>query len=265
LTIAIIGLGLIGTSVKLAVQRTWSDVTIVEIERGDPLEPAYDADIVVLATPVDVIIDILRQHARHFDRAVIIDTGSTKRTIVTAARAAGLANFVGGHPMAGAASSGPREARADMFEDRPWFLVPHGAARAALECAQTFVQSLGAKPVVFEDDGSEHDRVMAAVSHLPQVVASALMVVVGDAAGERGLQWAGTGLRDTTRLAKSSATMWTSILAANARELQPLLQQLADDLRTIAATLDDAAAVERVFTTANRYRARLDDDGGIDT
>ena len=257
MTIAIIGLGLIGTSIKLAIKRTSPDVAIVEIERGEALERASDVDIVVLATPVDVIVDILRHHARHFGRAVIVDTGSTKRLIVGAARSAGLSNFVGGHPMAGAATSGPAEARADMFDNKPWFLVPYGAAPEALERIQTFVASLGAKPVLFQDDGAEHDRLMAALSHLPQVVASALMTVIGGALRERELQWAGSGLRDTTRLAQSSASMWESILASNAQQVRPLLLALAEELERTADQLEDEMFVRRLFETAARYRALI--------
>jgi prephenate dehydrogenase len=256
--VGIVGRGLIGTSIGLALRRAAPDIHLIEIDRGDPLDTVASAEIVLLAAPVDAIIDILRHHGQHFGQAVITDTGSTKRSIVAAARAAGLTNFVGGHPMAGAASSGPADARADMFDDKPWFLVPHGAAPGALQRAQTFITSLGATPVVFEDDGQEHDRVMAAVSHLPQVVASALMALVGDAAGESGLQWAGGGLRDTTRLAASTASMWESILASNASELRPLLLKLAEDLRSSAEHLDDGLFVRSLFETGARYRRLVD-------
>ncbi len=252
--LAVVGPGLIGTSVALASRRAWPDVRLIEIDRGQSLEGAHGAEIVVLATPVDVIIDIVTQHARYFGDAVILDTGSTKRAIVAAAREAGLANFVGGHPMAGAASSGARDARPDLFDGKPWFLVPHGASAQALARAQTFVESLGATAVVFQDDGTEHDRVMAAVSHLPQVVASALMAVVGEAAGETGLRWAGGGLHDTTRLAASPASMWESVLATNTTELQPLLTRLSDDLETLAGRLHDRDAIRRLFETASHYR-----------
>ena len=97
---------------------------------------------------------------------------------------------------------------------------------------------------------------MAAISHLPQVVASALMVRVGQTAGGQGLQLAGAGLRDTTRLAASSADVWTSILAGNADELGPLLTQLADDLRQIAGQLDDSTAMKRLFEAANRWKSQ---------
>jgi prephenate dehydrogenase len=258
LKLAIIGPGLIGTSVALAARRAWPDVELIAVDRHGSVGTARGADVIVLATPVDTIIRILRDESRHLSAALVLDAGSTKRAIVAAAREAGVANFVGGHPMAGAARSGPAAARADLFDGRPWFLIPPGERGGPLARAQAFVEALGATAVVLDDDGREHDRIMAAVSHLPQVVASVLMIVVGNAAAARGLEWAGAGLRDTTRLAASDAAVWESILATNAPELRPLLLELADKLLETADQLDDAAALRELFATANRYRAIVD-------
>jgi prephenate dehydrogenase len=257
LKLAIIGPGLIGTSVALAAHRAWPDVELIEVDRHGSVATARGADIIVLATPVDAIIEVLRDQSQHFGDALVLDAGSTKRAIVAAARAAGVANFVGGHPMAGAARSGPSAARADLFDGRPWFLIAT-VDRGPLARARNFVEALGATAIVLDDDGGEHDRIMAAVSHLPQVVASVLMTVVGNAAGEHGLAWAGSGLGDTTRLAASDASVWESILSTNAVELRPLLLQLADKLLQTADELDDAAALRELFATANRYRAIVD-------
>jgi prephenate dehydrogenase len=255
-TIAVVGPGLIGRSIALAARRSQRDLGVIEIDRGESLAPAAAVDIVILATPVDVILDTLRHNPGLLRNTLTIDTGSTKRAIVTAARHAGLDRFVGGHPMAGAATSGPSGARDDLFDGRPWFLVPHGASETATDLAISFVRRLGATPVVMNDDGSEHDRVMAAVSQLPQVVASVLMNVAGKAAGDR-LGWAGPGLRDTTRLADSNATMWQSLLQTNASELRPLLHAMAEQLRMVADHLDSDRTIDELFVTANRYRALL--------
>ena len=255
--VAVVGSGLIGTSVALAARRAWPEATIATFDRGDSLEAAAGADVIVLATPVNVIIDILTREGRRFGEALVLDTGSTKRAILTIARSTGLANFVGGHPMAGAASSGSREARSDLFDGRPWFLVPLDPLSPALAPASEFVTALGATPVVMTDDGAAHDRVMAAVSQLPQVVASVLMKVAGEAVGNDGLGWAGAGLRDTTRLASSSSSMWESLLATNADELRPLLLTFANEIGELAGHLDKPDAVRRLFTTATQYRDRL--------
>jgi prephenate dehydrogenase len=253
---AIIGSGLIGTSVRLAVQRAWPHLDIIALDRGDSLEPAYTADTVVLAAPVDGIVGVLRDHGRRFTGSLVTDVGSTKRSIVSAAREAGVQNFVGGHPMAGAASSGPGGARADLFDGKLWFLTANAAKPQALSRARALVEALGAVPVMIDADGREHDRTLAAVSHLPQLVASSLMKVAGEAAPS-GLDWAGNGLRDTTRLAASSADMWESVLATNADEIRPLLLKMADDLRALAGRLDDGRAVRDLFSAANEHRRRL--------
>jgi prephenate dehydrogenase len=254
--LAIIGPGLIGRSVALAARRAEPDTHVIEIDRGESLDAARGADLIVLATPVNVILDVIRTHHDILRSSITVDTGSTKRAIVSAARGAGLDTFVGGHPMAGAVTSGPEGARADLFVDRPWFLVPYAATATARHGAQAFVQRIGAQPIVLDDDGAEHDRVMAAVSHLPQVVAAALMVVAADAAGAR-LAWAGNGLRDTTRLAQSNSTVWQSILDSNADELKPLLRILSQQLSELADQLGDGRSVSHLLDKANSARALI--------
>ena len=268
--IGIVGLGLIGTSIALAARRAWPDVELVGVDRADvishprivaaftvaatELSVVAGIDLVFLATPVDAILDILPRLSALTAGARVTDTGSTKRSIVAAAREARLNNFVGGHPIAGSEHRGPDAARADLFDARPWFLI--GDAIAVAEMGAV-VQHLGAAPVFMSDNGHEHDRIMAAVSHLPQVVVSALMARVGEAVGEDGLGYAGAGLRDTTRLAGSEASVWESVLATNRDALQPLLIQLADDLQKIASQLDDRSAVRRLFGIAKMYRRAL--------
>jgi prephenate dehydrogenase len=255
-SVAIIGLGLIGTSVKLAAGRRWPGVEIREIHRTDSLDAVRGTECVILATPVDHIIATLPQLAPLVDQnAVVIDTGSTKRAIVEAARRIGFPQFVGGHPVAGGTAAGPGEARADLFDGRPWILINDNADRQTLGRAREFVAGLGANAIVVDDDGSEHDRILAAISHLPQVVASALMVVAAEAAGPKGLKWAGAGLRDTTRLAQSHAEMWLSILATNRDALRPLLKQLGAQLDSLADRLDDPEAVKKLFDDARRAKS----------
>ncbi len=265
--IGIVGLGLIGTSIALAARRAWPDAELVGVDRADvichprivetltiaatDLSAVADSEVIMLAAPVSAIVDMLPGLSAIAATRMIIDTGSTKRAIVAAAQRAGLRSFVGGHPMAGSEQSGPDAARADLFDARPWFLV--GTA-ASVVAAGALVQQLGSTPIFMVDDGTEHDRVMAAVSHLPQVVATALMSRVGEAVGHDGLAYTGAGLRDTTRLAESGASVWESVLATNADTLRPLLLELAGDLQQIAGGLNDSAAVRRLFGTANMYR-----------
>lgn len=232
-----------------AVQRTFT------VTSPDPTA-TREADILVLAAPVGAIVEFIGRHrAQLSHHQLILDAGSTKRAVMRAARDAGLGNFVGGHPMAGAESSGPGAARADLFHQRFWFLIGD-AHSGSMAVALEFVRALGAHAIVMSDDGSEHDRAMAAVSHLPQLVASLLMKRVGATAGPH-LRFAGSGLHDTTRLAASAASMWESVLASNADVIRPLLTQLADDLKEIAGQLEDPDAIRELFDTANRFKRLL--------
>jgi prephenate dehydrogenase len=252
--LAIVGPGLIGRSIALAAARRWPTLEIRTVDAGEPLAKVGGALVVVLAAPVDAILGILPQLPAAVEReALVMDTGSTKRAIMIAAAMAGLRQFVGGHPMAGgtAAAAG---ARADLFDGRPWFLT-NPDAPDAVRRAVKFVEALGAKPVVLSDHGEEHDRLMAAVSHLPQVAASTLMAVVARAVGTQNLQWAGNGLRDTTRLAASRPDVWQSILASNSAELKPLLKYYATELSLLADRLDDPEAIKKLFDEAARAKA----------
>lgn len=255
-TLAVVGVGLVGGSVVLAARRRWPDVEVRAIDRADPLDAVRDADVVVLAAPVDRIVSILpRLPSLVAPGALVMDTGSVKRPILRAARLARLPHFVGGHPLAGGTATGADAARADLFDGRPWFLMAHGASRADLERASALVDALGARAVWFDDAGEQHDRLMAALSHLPQLVASTLMTAVGQAVGVESLEWAGAGLRDTTRLAGSPAGIWESVLAANQDELRPLLKTLAAKLDALADRLDDPAAIRDLFDRAVRLKA----------
>ena len=134
----------------------------------------------------------------------------------------------------------------------PGFSSPRRHPPDAVTLATGFVRGLGAVPVPLDDNGDEHDRLVGAISHLPQVVASALLARVGESVGPGGVKFAGAGLRDTTRLAASHASVWAPILATNATAVAPLLRALASDLDAIADSLTDAGAVERLFERAHR-------------
>ena len=253
--LAIVGPGLIGTSVALAAKRKWPNLEIRAVDKGQSLNKIGGALVVVLAAPVNAILETIPQLPGVIaPEALVIDTGSTKRAIMKAAAAAGIRHFVGGHPMAGGTSLA--DASADLFDGRPWFLTNPDAPEAVLR-ASRLVEAFGAKPVVLSDHGEEHDRLMAAVSHLPQVTATALMAVVARAIGVENLQWAGSGLRDTTRLASSPAEVWQSVLASNSHELRPLMKYLASELASFADRLEDPAAVRKLFEEANRAKSAL--------
>ena len=185
------------------------------------------------------------------------DTGSTKRAIVEAARRLPPRfTFIGGHPLGGAAASGLDHARPDLFKGRPWLFTPASDQTGdALEKLLEFARALGALPRIV--GVGAHDRMLAYLSHLPQMTASALMQVVGEAVGDQGLALAGKGLVDTTRLAASPSDIWKDIGATNADEIGAALDTLIAVLTDLKKDLGSGEQLEQVFTAASRWRERL--------
>jgi prephenate dehydrogenase len=273
--VAVVGFGLIGGSVALALRRAWPACRIVAIDRvavveaamqqcaadagGDDLGQAEGADLVVLAAPVRQNISVLRDlAARVRGDAIVTDVGSTKRAIVDAARQLPRRlRFVGGHPLAGAATGGIEAARADLFQGRPWILTPEAEGSGEVERVSGLVSAVGALPKTM--DPAAHDRLMAYLSHLPQLAVSALMQVVGDRAGRDGLSLAGTGLRDTTRLASSPAGTWRDVTATNADALGAAIDDLTAVLQRLKTDLAVGLELQQVFDEAAAWKRTLDD------
>ena len=272
--VAIIGLGLIGGSIALAVREHWPSSLVIGLDRTEVLEKAMvlhaidvaaddpvviaEADLVILAAPVEQNIERMGELDRYVTTpAIVTDVGSTKRTTVEAARTLpSRFTFVGGHPLGGAPRGGIEYARPDLFVDRPWLFTPEGDdAAAVVERLSRFVQELGAKPEIV--DPAEHDRLLAFVSHLPQLTASALMHVVGTTARERGLALTGRGLFDATRLASSPANIWRDICRSNADVIGDALDDLIRELEALRKGLTSGGEIDRVFESAGAWRARL--------
>jgi prephenate dehydrogenase len=269
--IAIVGLGLIGGSIALAVRERWSSVLVTAVDRPAVLAHASSSgaidrsaasvveigptDLIILAAPVQQNVQLLSKIAVP-PGAIVTDVGGTKRDIVSAASKLPLADcFIGGHPIGGAERGGFGFARPDLFRGKPWIFTPANLSSPSLEKLFQFVQGLGARPTTMNAD--EHDRVMAFVSHLPQLTASALMDVVGQATASSGLRLAGRGLTDSTRLASSPASVWRDVCAANADALGSALDALIAKLTELRSDLQRGDAVEAIFDEAARWRAEL--------
>jgi prephenate dehydrogenase len=271
--IGIVGLGLIGGSVALAARQLWPASLVIAVDNKDVLETAMrlhaidvaaddpvvlaEVDIVILAAPIRQNIELLGELDQHVRQpAVVTDTGSTKRAIVAAARRLPPKfTFIGGHPLGGSAKGGLENARPDLFKGRPWLLTPTGDNGEAFEKLTAFVKALGAVPRSI--DAAAHDRVLAFLSHLPQLTASALMQVVGDAVGQDGLALAGRGLADTTRLASSPSEIWRDIAATNADEIGPALDELIAVLQDLRRDLPAGDRLADVFDGAAGWRRML--------
>ena len=272
--IGIVGLGLIGGSIALAAREIWPTSLVIAVDNKDVLETAMrlhaidvaaddlivlaEADVVILAAPAKQNIALIADLDENVRQpAIVTDTSGSKRAIVDAARKLPPRfTFVGGHPLGGAAKAGLEHARADLFNGRPWLLTPEGdGSGEAVEKLSAFARTLGAEPHVLAP--AAHDRLLALLSHLPQLTASALMAVVGEGVGERGLALAGRGLADTTRLASSPAEIWRDVAATNADEIGAALDALIAVLEDLRRDLPRGDRLSDIYTAANRWRQFL--------
>lgn len=252
-TVRVVGTGLLGASIGMALQALGVDVALHDPSRttvvlardlgaGRLAREDDDVRLVVVAAPPDVTPDVVLAELAAHPEAVVTDVASVKTVVLDALRAAGadLGRYVGSHPMAGSERSGPTAARADLFVGRPWVVVGSGSSTgAALRTVRDLASDLGATAVSL--DARAHDDAVALVSHVPQIAASLVAARLGDA-DQSALDLAGQGLRDVTRVAASDPALWTSILAANAGAVTPVLRALRADLDRMIEALDHADA-----------------------
>lgn len=279
---AVLGLGMIGGSVLAAGRArglfgraTGADpdpaaragalaAGLVEAVTASAAEAASGADLLVLATPVEVMEAVAREAVpRLAPGALVTDVGSVKEPLVAAlaplAGAAG-AGFVPGHPIAGTERAGIEAARSDLFAGRLAVLTPTASTDpAALERITRLWEALGS--IVVRMDPAAHDAAFAALSHLPHLVAFALLasLAADPVLAEAAPRLSGAGLKDTTRIGASSPSLWRGICLANRARLLAALDRfertLADLRRALAA--GDGAALERTFAAAKSLRERI--------
>jgi prephenate dehydrogenase len=286
--LVVVGVGLIGGSFALAVKQAGAVERVVGVGRNRSnldaalklriVDQAYaieeawtaelaDADLVLLATPVGQMTRLFAAIAKALGPATVVtDAGSTKQDVIAAARAqlgAALARFVPGHPIAGTERSGASAAFATLFRDRRVVLTPLAETSAgALERVRSCWSRCGAE--VHELEPARHDAILAAVSHLPHLLAYAFMAeVAGRGESAELLDHAGTGFRDFTRLAGSHPAMWRDVCLANRAALRRELAIYRDELERVEALIaqgdGDAlqALFERARTARESWRARL--------
>jgi prephenate dehydrogenase len=242
------GTGLLGASVGLGLRsRGWEVVgwdpdpeALTEASRrgaiGSELDgPETDADLVVLAAPPDAIA---RSLAQLDTDALVTDIAGVKAPIVKAA--SHLPHFVGGHPMAGGETSGASLATRTMFHGATWVLTSDGSDRPDVARMEEITRSLGANPLVMT--AGEHDAAVARVSHLPHVIAAALMRLAD--ADNATLRLAGGGFRDLTRIAAGDSTWWAEVLAANAAQVDASIEELQKALDRWRRIIGDNSAGE---------------------
>jgi prephenate dehydrogenase len=277
--IAIVGLGLIGGSFALAARRAGIARKITGCGTNDAIEYALahniidevddsffdgsvsEADLVYLATPVCAIIDFLRTRGRQIKPgAIVTDAGSTKREICRAASQSlpPEIHFIGGHPMAGSHRTGIEFASADIFKDAPYAVVIESETDSAgrnisnaLNSMLDVVGQIGSRPIVTTPD--RHDRVVARISHTPQLLSTALAVATAKSGELENRELAGTGFADMTRLAASSWSVWEDVCRTNADEIRGALDEIIMEIESMRAALAEGSlsTLRSAFERAN--------------
>jgi prephenate dehydrogenase len=255
--VLVIGCGLIGTSIALALTENGETVHLDDIRAanlelavsrgaGSP-EPVEAPVLVVVAVPPAEVVATVTRALTEWPGAVVTDVASVKGGLQQKISAvAGSERYVGSHPMAGSERSGPMAASARLFEGRPWAVT--ASAEPPPEAVELVVQLaglVGGVPLVM--DAAAHDRAVALVSHVPHVLSVLTAARLNDAPDDH-LALAGPGLRDVTRIAGSDIALWQDILGANANEVRAVLELVRTDLdRVISAIGEDAGGLGEVL------------------
>ncbi|MCE5218734.1 prephenate dehydrogenase [bacterium] len=281
--LTVIGVGLIGGSFALAARSRHLVKHVIGVARSeatrqvalecgvadevtaDAAAAAASADLIYLACPVGAMGSVMEAIAPVVQPgALVTDAGSTKAHVVdlAAQHLEGRCAFVAGHPMAGSDQAGPAAARDDLFEDKPYILTPTPTTHYQdLARLRDFIQALGAHVVLA--DAEQHDRLVAATSHLPHLVAAALCTALADLASRTGdvLPFTGTGLRDATRIAKGPSEVWRDILLDNRDNVKAALQLFSAEVNRylVAMEAEDGAALESLLREAQTFRKGLDE------
>lgn len=278
-SITVLAPGLLGASVAKAARsrgvarhiRVWSrrvetrtelrNVAWCDAVLDTPAEAARDSQLVVICAPVEHIVPLVEQIAPALaDGSVVTDVGSVKSALCRGSQGAlagRRATFVGAHPMAGSERTGHAHADAELFRGRPCFVTPlPDAAPAAIDAVVRFWRALDA--VVVTESPERHDEIVAHISHLPHVIASALCSLLA----QRDPRWrdlAGPGLRDTTRIAASDSDLWRGIFEQNREEVLRAISAFEDELAALRAALanDDMFAVRAILERGRVYRSGL--------
>jgi prephenate dehydrogenase len=280
--VRIVGAGLLGASIGLALRALEVEVILADISPATVrLAVDYGAGraaaegdlpkLVVVCVPPDVVAQTVAAELAAYPDALVTDVASVKLAPLGELRAMGadISRYVGSHPMAGRERGGAISARADLFVGRPWVIANHdgiGNRRAADSVIEALALDLGAAPV--ELDAAEHDRSVALVSHVPQVISSLLATRLLEAS-DAAVGLAGQGIRDTTRIAGSQPELWVQILGANADQIVGILERYRDDLDAVIGALasPDAPGALRVvadsLASGNAGVARIPGKHGI--
>lgn len=260
------GSGLIGTSIALALAQLGVEVRMIDSDKRAetlaqelvgivPSEP-FIPELAIAAVPISAFSSVISALEERDFKGAFIDVASvkTKVKVEVSSSKLGEGRFLPTHPMAGREVGGAESARSDLFQGRAWIIDSTGVDEDVLEKAKELIAALGADLV--DLPVTEHDQAVALISHLPQVIASILAKQLSGNP-ESWLTLAGSGLRDTTRIAGSDPKLWREIIAANSESIKPLLKNFSKDLAQLIEVIGDESAVGKMITDGQRGRASI--------
>jgi prephenate dehydrogenase len=262
--VRIVGSGLIGSSIGLALTAKGISVTMVDIDPAAAKlaqdlmgsTPSEKSEVTLVASPLSTVSEVIKSEIQQGLNLGFIDISSVKVKPILEVSALDLdmSYFLPSHPMAGREVGGAESARADLFQGRPWIIDSRGVRTELLEAGREIIEICGAH--LIDMPAAEHDRAVALVSHLPQIMSSALAATL-EGAPAQWLDLAGTGLRDTTRIAGSNPVLWREILVANQEALTPLLDAVIEDLKNLQLSLSSQNEAEEFIKSGNRGRSMI--------
>ena len=264
-SVRIVGAGLIGTSIGLALKAAGASVQFVDVDANAELLANdlvksgnfENPDLIIIATPPSSFKSAIEREETLNPQAILMDIGSVKtKPLLEVSTIEGLlSRFCGTHPMAGREVSGAVSARADLFLDRAWIITPTSETSAAAKAmVLEVIAACGAQPV--EMSAKDHDERVALISHLPQTISSLLAAQLSNSNPE-ALALAGGGLRDTVRIAGSDPKLWGEILDANEAALLPLLISLQSDLSALISAASGPAKWESLVTAGRAGKSAI--------
>ncbi len=272
--IKIIGCGLIGTSIALCLKENGYQLILADSNKEN-LELASDLvgtkessdspTLVLIAVPPEYVFEVAKIEFARYPEAMFIDVSGIKSKLMNKVEGfpALSRNYVSVHPMAGRETSGPQSARSDLFKSRAWIISKsHDSSAESVAVAREIGTLVGS--TVYELDAKTHDSVIAAISHLPQIMSSVLGASL-NGVGIDELNLAGQGLRDVSRLADSDPDLWSSLLQGNAEEILPKISEVINRLSNLAVALekDDQASVIKFLAEGREGRNRIPGKHGL--
>ena len=283
--IAVIGIGLIGTSIVHAAKHRNLPVTFAAFDNNPDVcaeaadllshikitttlrQAVEDAELVILAVPVGVMEQVMKDIAPYLrPGCVITDTGSTKRSVIRDVLpfVPEACNFIPGHPLAGTEFSGPAAGFASLFETRYWLILPNGTPEDKVDGLTTFLSDLGA--MVETMDADYHDRVLAITSHLPHLIAYTIVGTAVDLEQDLKndvIRFSASGFRDFTRIASSDPVMWRDVFLNNNEAVLEMLQRFSEDLSYLQRAIrwKEGDKLHDLFSRTRAIRRSIIDAG----